>query len=278
MYYVGPHVSVNGGVFNAPTAARELGATGFGMFLKNQKQWVCPDYAPGIAEAFRKAMGDYPEAAVLPHAGYLINLANPGEEAHAKSMAAFIDELKRANELGIYRVNIHPGSHLKLLTPQAACERVAESINTAIKQIPKIKVVIENTAGQGGCIGRTFEELAWIAQGVNDKSRLGFCLDTAHTFESGIDVRTEKDFLKVMDEFDRAVGIRYLSGLHLNDSKTDFGKHVDRHETLGKGYIGKEVFRTIMRDPRFENIPLILETPDETLWADEIKMLLDWTR
>lgn len=278
MHFVGPHVSIGGGVFNAPASARALGATGFGMFLKNQKQWVAADFPPQTAEEFRAAMGDFSERAVLPHAGYLINLANPDEEAHEKSMAAFVDELTRARVLGVMRVNLHPGSHLRKLTPEAACERVAQSIDRAAEAVPDVKIVIENTAGQGGCLGHTFDELRLILEGVSRKDRLGFCLDTAHTFESGMDLRTRDGFLKIIDSFDEMVGMDRLCGMHLNDSKTPLGSRVDRHESLGKGHIGLEVFKTIMGDRRFENIPLVTETPDETAWVDEIAMLLSYAR
>jgi deoxyribonuclease-4 len=276
-YYVGPHVSIGGGVEHAPANAAALGATGFGMFTKNQVQWHAAAYTSANRAQFAANLATHrfvPQQ-VLPHAGYLINLANPDPVAHAKSMAAFIDELQRCAQLGLDRLNLHPGSHLRLLTPEAALTRVAESINTALSQTKHVTVVIENTAGQGGCLGHTFDELAAILRQVDDRDRMGFCLDTAHMFAAGIDIRTADGCRRMLDDFDRTVGIAYLRGMHLNDSKPVLNSHVDRHESLGKGQIGWEPFKAIMRDPRCAGLPLVLETPDEELWPAEIKRLLD---
>lgn len=276
MYFIGPHVSIGGGVANAPRNAKALGATGFGLFVKNQRQWTAAPYAAADIEAFKQQMkaDGYAAKQVLPHAGYLINLANPDEEAHAKSMASLLDELQRCMALGLDKLNFHPGSHLRLLTPQAACERVAQSMNQALAQTQGVALVVENTAGSGGNLGSTFEELRTILDGVDDKSRVGFCLDTMHAFAAGFDLRTRDGFLTAMDRFDQVVGMKYLRGMHLNDSKVGFNSHVDRHESLGAGLLGIEVFTCIMGDPRFENIPLVLETPNEELWAQEIKQLM----
>lgn len=273
--FVGPHVSIAGGVRNAPARAALLGATGFGMFVKNQRQWTAPPVPPGEAAAFRQALADngFTPAQILPHAGYLINLANPDEEAHAKSMASLLDELSRCMALGLDRLNLHPGSHLRKLAPEAACDRVAESVNAALEKTAGVTIVIENTAGSGGCLGAPFEELARILAGVRDKSRIGICIDTAHAFAAGYDIRTRGGFLRAMDLLDETVGLRFLRGMHLNDSKPGLASHVDRHAPLGRGQIGFEVFETIMGDRRFEAIPLVLETPDESLWAEEIRRL-----
>ena len=275
MYFIGPHVSIGGGVANAPKNAKALGSTGFGMFVKNQRQWTAAPYAAADVEAFKKQMKDdgYSARQVLPHAGYLINLANPDETAHAKSMGSLLDELTRCMALGLDKLNFHPGSHLRLLTPQAACERVAKSMNAALAQTQGVTLVVENTAGSGGNLGSTFEELRTILDGVEDKSRVGFCLDTMHSFAAGFDLRTRDGFLKTMDHFDKTVGMKYLRGMHLNDSKVGLNSHVDRHESLGSGLLGLEVFKCIMTDTRFENIPLVLETPNEELWEKEIQQL-----
>jgi len=277
MYYIGPHVSIGGGVANAPKNAKALGATGFGMFVKNQRQWTAAPYAPADIEAFKQQMASdgYTAAQVMPHAGYLINLANPDEEAHAKSMGSLMDELRRCMSLGLDKLNFHPGSHLRKLTPQEACARVAQSMNTALAQTQGVTLVIENTAGSGGNLGASFEELRAIIDGVDDKSRVGVCLDTMHTFAAGFDIRTRDGFLATMEHFDRTVGFTYLRGLHINDSKVALNSHVDRHESLGQGLLGIEVFRCIMADARFENMPLVLETPDETLWEREIQQLME---
>jgi deoxyribonuclease-4 len=276
MYFIGPHVSIAGGVANAPLNAKGLGATGFGLFVKNQRQWTAAPYLAADVEAFKKQMAadGYTPAQVLPHAGYLINLANPDESAHAKSMAALMDELNRCMALGLDKLNLHPGSHLRLITPQAACDRIATSINAALAQTRGVAVVIENTAGSGGNLGSSFEELKAMIDGINDKGRVGICLDTAHTFAAGFDIRTRDGFLKTMEHFDKTVGMKYLRGMHLNDSKAGLNSHVDRHESLGAGLLGIDVFTCIMKDKRFENIPLVLETPNEEIWAQEIQQLL----
>jgi len=277
MYFIGPHVSIGGGVANAPKNAKALGATGFGMFVKNQRQWTAAPYAAADIEAFRRQMAadGYTAAQVMPHAGYLINLANPDETAHAKSMTALLDELRRCMALGLDKLNLHPGSHLRLITPQAACERVAQSINRALNQTEGVTLVIENTAGSGGNLGAVFEEIRTIIEGVDDKSRVGVCLDTMHAFAAGFDIRTHDGFLKTMEHFDQTVGMAYLRGLHLNDSKVALGSRVDRHASLGAGLLGLDVFSCILTDARFENMPLVLETPDETIWEQEIRQLMD---
>ena len=280
MYYIGPHVSAAGGIANGPLNAAKLGATGFAFFLKNQRQWTAKPYSREEIVAFRRNLAEHgflPES-VLPHAGYLINLANPDPEAHQRSMDSFLDELMRCAALGLPLLNLHPGSHLRKLTPEAACDRVAQSINAAHRQVPGVTVVLENTAGQGGCLGHDFAELARIRQGVEDKSRLGFCIDTAHTFEAGRDLSSAEGYFRIMEAFDTAVGLDNLRGMHLNDSKTPLAARVDRHESLGKGHIGWELFRTLCGDRRLEGIPLILETPDESIWADEVARLKDFTQ
>jgi len=275
MFFIGPHVSIGGGAANAPGNAKALGATGFGMFVKNQRQWTAAPYAEKDVEAFRAQMktNGYTAAQVLPHAGYLINLANPDEEAHAKSLASIMDELRRCEALGLDKLNFHPGSHLRLLTPQAACGRVAQSMNAALARTRGVTLVVENTAGSGGNLGATFEGLRTILDGVDDKRRVGVCIDTMHAFAAGFDLRTRDGFLRTMEHFDKTVGMKYLRGMHLNDSKVGLNSHVDRHESLGAGLLGIEVFKCIMKDARFENIPLVLETPNEDLWEKEIQRL-----
>ncbi len=279
MYYLGAHVSVGGGVFNAPLRARELGATGFAMFVKNQRQWVAKPYTAAEIEEFKINMQScgYTAGQVLPHAGYLINLANPDDEAHAKSMESLMDEISRCEQLGLTMLNLHPGSHLRKITTQQGCERVALSINRALAASCGVTIVIENTAGTGGNLGSTFEELRAMIDGVEDQSRVGVCLDTMHSFSAGYDIRTREGFLSTMAHFDQVVGMRYLCGMHLNDSKVEFNARRDRHESLGKGFLGIDVFKAIMQDARFENIPLALETPHEELWKEEIALLRAWS-
>ena len=276
MYFVGPHVSIGGGVEEAPVNASAVGATGFGLFTKNQLQWHAAALGAAHRDRFAGKLKQcgYSPKQVLPHAGYLINLANPDPEAHGKSLASFVDELRRCETLGLTMLNLHPGSHLRKLTPSDACVRVAESINDALRQTQGVTVVIENTAGQGGCLGSTFEELREIVSRVDDPARIGVCVDTAHVFAAGFDLRTRDGFDRTWDDFERIVGFRFLRGMHLNDSKTGLRSHVDRHESLGQGQLGWKPFEWIMADPRFAGMPLVIETPDESLWPDEVKRLL----
>lgn len=278
MYFLGPHVSAAGGVWNAPERARALGATGFALFVKNQRQWMVSPVTPEEAEQFRASMaenGFRPEQ-VMPHAGYLINLANPDPEAHEKSVASLIGEMQRCAALGLCALNVHPGSHLRKISPEEACARVAESVCRVLAETEGVTVVLENTAGSGGCLGSRFSELGEIVRAVDAQDRVGVCIDTAHAFAAGYDLRTADGFQMAMEEFDREVGFRFLRGMHLNDSKPKLGSHVDRHASLGLGEIGLEPFRSILRDHRFTSIPLILETPDETRWADEVRLLQEF--
>lgn len=280
MKYIGPHVSTSGGVQNAPVNARGLGATAFGMFTKNQRQWFSAPYtADTVADFVKNLAGNgYSAKNVLAHDGYLINLGNPDPAAYKKSYNAFVDELKRCRKLGLTLLNMHPGSHLRLVTEETCMLQIAGAINDAHKETEGVTVVIENTAGQGSNIGYSFEHLAFIIKNVADKSRIGFCLDTAHVFAAGYDLRTRRSYDGVMKELDRIVGFSYLRGAHLNDAKVELGSRVDRHQSIGKGTLGTEPFRMIMNDDRFEEVPLILETIDETLWPEEIQLLLEMVR
>lgn len=275
MKYIGPHVSTSGGVQNAPVNAHNLGATAFGMFTKNQRQWVAAPYTPSIIVEFRKnlSVNNYDSKQVLAHDGYLINLGNPDPAAFKKSYDAFVDELKRCELLGLALLNMHPGSHLRLHSEETCLMQIAQAINDAHKETESVTVVVENTAGQGSNVGFSFEHLAVIIKNVSDKSRIGFCLDTCHAFAAGYDLRTRKTYDAVMKDLERIVGFGYLKGVHLNDAKAELGSHLDRHQSLGKGTLGLEPFRMIMNDDRFEEIPMILETIDETLWPEEIKLL-----
>ncbi len=272
---VGAHVSISGGVYNAPINAKNIGANAFALFLKNQKQWSAKDYDDKTIEAFRanmKECGFEPEA-VLPHDSYLINLGSPEVEGREKSKVAFLDEARRAEELGLKMLNFHPGSHLRKISEDDCLKLIAEAMNETIAKTKVVKLVIENTAGQGSNMGYRFEHLARLIELTDDKSRVGVCFDTCHAFAAGYELRDKEGFDKTFDEFDRVVGLRYLSGMHLNDSKGALGSKLDRHDSLGVGAIGLECFKLIMKDKRFDGIPLILETPNEAIWADEIKML-----
>ena len=275
MKYVGAHVSASGGVENSPVNASEIGAKAFALFTKNQRQWFSNPLTETNIQQFKANCGKYGYEPwqILPHDSYLINLGNPSKGPLDQSRKAFFDEMKRCELLGLKLLNFHPGAHLKQITEEECLKLIAESINMSLDKTHGVTAVIENTAGQGSWVGYKFEHLKFIIDNVDDKSRIGVCLDTCHTFTAGYDIKSEKGYEATMKEFELVVGIKYLKGLHLNDSKKDLGTHVDRHENLGKGLLGEELFRRIMNDNRFDNMPLILETPEEDLWAKEIKWL-----
>ena len=275
MKRIGAHVSAAGGVHNAPLNAQAIGATAFALFTKNQRQWRAKPLTTEQIDTFKanlQAVKIAPQY-VLPHDSYLINLGHPEPEALEKSRNAFIDEMQRCEQLGLSLLNFHPGSHLKKISEEESLAIVAESINLALEQTEGVIAVIENTAGQGTNLGYKFEHLAAIIDDVKDKSRVGVCIDTCHTFTAGYDLRTAEACEQTFAEFDRLVGFDYLRGMHLNDSKPELGSRVDRHHSLGQGKIGWEAFRYIMNDPRFDEIPMVLETIDDTIWAQEIEQL-----
>ena len=275
MKFFGAHVSASGGVDNAPHNAAAIGATAFALFTKNQRQWAAPALTTAQIDAFRTACEKYKytPAQILPHDSYLINLGHPEAEGLEKSRASFIHEMERCQLLGLDRLNFHPGSHLKKISEEESLALVAESINIALDKTEGVTAVIENTAGQGSNLGYAFWHLAYIIDRVEDKSRVGVCLDTCHSFAAGYDLSTEEGCDKVFAEFEREVGFKYLRGMHLNDAMKVLGSRVDRHMPMGEGYLGITPFRYIARDARFDDIPLILETPDESRWAEEIAML-----
>ena len=273
MKHIGPHVSASGGVFNAPLNAHEVGASAFALFTKNQRQWFASPLSEAEAEKFRQTCSDlgYSADFILPHDSYLINLGSPEEESLQKSRNSFIEEMQRCSQLGLTMLNFHPGSHLKKITVEECLDRIAESINIALDKTAGVTAVIENTAGQGSNLGFAFWQLKYIIDKVQDKSRVGICIDTCHTFTAGYDLKD--GYESVWKEFDEVVGLEYLRAIHLNDSKKELATRVDRHDSIGKGFLGIDFFKNIMKDSRFDNIPLILETPDETLWKSEIELL-----
>jgi deoxyribonuclease-4 len=286
--FVGAHTSASGGVFNAVTNAEAIGAKAFALFTKNQRQWVAKDLDTETIDKFKMALeksGILPKH-VLPHDSYLINLGHPETEALEKSRTAFVDELHRCAQLGLDKLNFHPGSHLAKVSKKdkenmavmkpiedACLDKIAESINIALGLTQGVSAVIENTAGQGSNLGWRFEHLAHIIDKIEDKSRIGVCIDTCHMFTAGYDIRTREAYDATWAEFEKIVGFKYLMGMHINDSKPPLGSHVDRHQSLGKGEIGLDAFRFIMNDDRMNDIPLILETIDETIWKEEIELL-----
>lgn len=280
MKYFGAHVSASGGVENAVRNAKDIGATAFALFTKNQRQWLAPELTPSQIDIFKQAMAEagYSAAQVLPHDSYLINLGHPDEDGLEKSRESFFEEMHRCELLGLDRLNFHPGSHLKRIDEEGSLKRIAESINMALERSKGVTAVLENTAGQGSNLGFKFEHLAYIIDRVEDKSRVGVCLDTCHSFAAGYDLRTREACAATFEEFERIVGFKYLRGMHLNDAMRPLGSRIDRHSPLGDGEIGWECFKYIAQDPRFDNIPLILETPDEERWANEIATLNDFAK
>jgi len=275
MKYIGAHVSISGGVENAPLNAHRIGAKAFGLFVKNQRQWEAKPFTSHNIDAFKKNCDKYgyQPKHILPHDGYLINLGHPQKEGLEKSRTAFLDEMHRCEQLGLDRLNFHPGSHLKQISEEECMKRIAESVNIALDKTRGVIAVLENTAGQGSNMGYNFEQLRFIIDMVEDEKRVGVCIDTCHSFAAGYDIKTKEGFSQTFKKFDEVVGFNYLKGIHLNDAKKGLGSRVDRHNSIGKGLLGIEAFRHIMMDARFDDLPIILETPDEDLWPDEIKLL-----
>jgi len=275
MKYIGAHVSASGGVENAPVNANAIGAKAFALFTKNQRQWFSNPLSKANIKAFRDNCEkyDYKPFQILPHDSYLINLGHPEKEPLEKSRASFLDEMQRCQQLGLDRLNFHPGSHLKTISEEECLSRIAESVNIVLDKTKNVTAVIENTAGQGTNMGHKFEQISFIIDKVDDKSRVGVCIDTCHAYTSGYNIKSPEGFAETFKLFDKIIGFGYLRGMHINDSKKELATRVDRHDNIGKGFIGEDVFRMLMNDERFDNLPLILETPDESLWEAEIKNL-----
>ena len=275
MKYIGAHVSASGGVENAPLNANAIGAKAFALFTRNQRQWKSSPLTKKSISLFKERCEEFGYEAkhILPHDSYLINLGHPDPDGLQKSRDAFLDEMQRCEQLGLDRLNFHPGSHLNELAVDDCLARIAESINRTLDQTAGVCAVIENTAGQGTNLGYTFEQIAAIIDRVEDKTRVGVCIDTAHTLAAGYDIKTEQGFTETFRHFDEVIGFSYLRGMHINDSKKDLATRVDRHDSIGKGVMGMTTFKMLMADPRFDDIPLILETPDESIWAEEIGYL-----
>ena len=273
MKKIGAHVSVSGGVEMAPVNALGIGADAFALFTKNQRQWVAKPLSVESITLLKEncEKEGFDIRYILPHDSYLINLGHPDREGMEKSRAAFLDEMRRCELLGLKMLNFHPGSHLNKISIEKCLDRIAESVNMTLDKTTGVTAVIENTAGQGSNVGNEFWHLRYIIDKVEDKSRVGVCLDTCHTYTAGYDIVNEYD--RVFTEFDEVVGRNYLCAIHLNDSKKPLGSRVDRHDSIGKGLIGIDFFRRFMQDSRFDDMPVILETPDDTIWRDEIKML-----
>ncbi|MGC3873604.1 deoxyribonuclease IV [Halomonas sp. GXIMD04776] len=275
MKYIGAHVSAAGGADQAVIRAQEIGANAFALFTKNQRQWVGKPLTDEAIEAFRVAceQHEFAPEQILPHDSYLINLGHPDPDGLKKSRAAFLDEFRRCEQLGLRLLNFHPGSHLRKISESECLKRIAESINEVLIHTRGVTAVIENTAGQGTNLGHRFEHLAEIIEQVDDKTRVGVCIDTCHAFAAGYELRSAETCTAMLNEFDTVVGMNHLRGMHLNDAKSAFASRVDRHHSLGQGNIGLEAFTTLMRDTRLDGIPMILETIEPALWSQEISWL-----
>lgn len=273
--YVGAHVSATGGVSNAPLEAAGIGAKAFALFTRNPSRWQSKAISEKEAELFRQRCEEfgYSSDVILPHDSFLINLGSPDPEALDKSRKAFLDEFRRCEQLGLSMLNFHPGSHLNRISAEESLDTIAESINRVLEITAGVKAVIENTAGQGSNLGYSFEQIAHIIDRVEDKSRVGVCIDTCHAYSAGYDLLSPDGYEKTWRDFDSIIGLQYLSAMHINDTKRELGARIDRHESIGKGKLGLEAFRLIMNDPRLNGIPLILETPDPEIWKQEIELL-----
>ncbi|MBF0441433.1 MAG: deoxyribonuclease IV [Oligoflexales bacterium] len=280
MKFVGAHVSIGGGVENAPLNAKEIKAGTFALFTKNQRQWTSSPLTQKSIESFKIncEKHDFRLDRILPHDSYLINLSHPEKEGLEKSRISFLDEMRRCEQLGLSLLNFHPGSSLDKIPEERALDLISESINMAIRETSSVIAVIENTAGQGSSLGWKLEHLSYLVSRISDRERIGICLDTCHSFAAGYDLASVEGCERFFNLFDRTIGFRFLKGMHLNDSKKGLGSRVDRHENLGMGMLGDNIFKFIMKDQRFDNIPLILETPEETKWKDEIEMLYGYVK
>lgn len=279
MKFIGAHVSASAGVSSAPVNAHAIGAQAFALFTRNPSRWKSPAISDAEAAKFKENCDNlgYTPDRILPHDSYLINLGAPDMQKLAMSRDAFLDEIRRCEQLGLTMLNFHPGSHLKQIEPEACLDLIAESINMTLDKTSGVKAVIENTAGQGSNLGYSFEQLAHIIDKVEDKTRVGICIDTCHAYSAGYDLATDEGYQKTWEDFDRIIGLQYLSGMHINDSKRPLDSRIDRHESLTKGTLGTRFFEMLMADRRLDGIPMILETPDEMLWAQEIQWLYSLT-
>lgn len=275
MKYIGAHVSVAGGVSNAPLEAHAIGAKAFALFTGSSSRWVSKAISDEEADLFKEncRLYGYTPDVILPHDNFLINLGSPDKKKLAMSRKSFLDEMLRCEQLGLKLLNFHPGSHLNEISEEECLDRIAESINITHQKTSDVIAVLENVAGQGSNMGHTFEQLAHIIEKIEDKSRVGVCIDTCHAYSAGYDLATEEGYEKTWNDFADIIGFHYLKGMHINDDKKKLGSRIDRHETIGNGTLGKEFFIRLVNDPRFDNIPLILETPDESIWAQEINWL-----
>lgn len=275
MKYIGAYVSEEPGLATVPARAAALGARAFGITTAPTNVWRAPDPDPEVCSLFRAACAEYGFTTdhILPHAGFLINLCSPDKRKLALSRIALIDEMRRCRLLGLTMVNFHPGATLRAMDDDAACRLIAQSINYVLDKSEGVTAVIENTAGQGSNLGWDFAQIGMMIDGVEDKTRVGVCIDTCHAHAAGYDFTSEEGYRESWQRFDDVIGRQYLRGMHLNDAVRPLGSRIDRHAPIGAGTVGREFFSRLMADPRTDGIPLLLETPDESLWPEEIRTL-----
>lgn len=280
MKYIGAHVSINGGVSTAPITANAIGAKAFALFTGSSSRWVSKEIGDEESDLFKEncALYGFTPDVILPHDNFLINLGSPDKKKLHLSRKSFLDEMKRCEKLGLKYLNFHPGSHVNEMTEEECLDKIAESLNKILEETHGVTAVLENTAGQGSNMGYKFEQLAYIIDKVEDKSRMGVCIDTCHAYSAGYDLATEEGYNNTWKAFDEIIGASYLKGIHLNDDKRELGSRIDRHAKLGEGTLGVEFFKRFVNDPRFDNIPIILETPDEEAWPEEIAWLYSLIR
>ena len=259
---LGAHMSIAGGVDLAVGRGAQVGCDAIQMFTKSSNQWRAKPLSADEVARFASARREKGISRVVAHDCYLINMASPDDALYARSMDSFGEELDRCEILGIPYLVAHPGSHVGS-GEQAGISRIVSALDKLLAQRPahKVQVLLETTAGQGHSVGHRFEHLREILERMKQGDRAGVCIDTCHVFAAGYDLRTEKGYHQVMEEFDRVVGLGRVRAFHLNDCKKDLGCRVDRHEHIGKGYLGVDAFRWLMNDPRFEDVPMLLETP-----------------
>ncbi len=280
MKYIGAHVSVVGGVASAPVEAEAIGAKAFALFTGSSSRWVSKEIPETEVALFKERCESFgfTPSVILPHDNFLINLGSPDSKKLQLSRKSFLDEMRRCEQLGLTLLNFHPGSHLNEMSEEECLDRIAESVNITLDKTSGVTAVLENVAGQGSNLGHSFEQLAHIINKIEDKSRIGVCIDTCHAYSAGFDLVSPEGYEQTWKLFDSVIGFQYLKGMHLNDDKRELGSRIDRHESIGKGKLGKEFFIRLMNDPRFDNIPLILETPDESKWPEEIAWLYSQIR
>lgn len=280
MKYIGAHVSVNGGVSNAPVEANAIGGKAFAIFTGSSSRWVSKDIPDEEVKLFKQncELYGYSPEVILPHDNFLINLGSPDKKKLHLSRRSFLDEMRRCQQLGLKYLNFHPGSHVNEMTEEQCLDLIAESLNGILEKTEGVTAVLENTAGQGSNLGYKFWQLAHIIDKVEDKSRIGVCIDTCHAYSAGYDLVTPEGYEQTWKEFDEVIGAKYLKGIHLNDDKRELSSRIDRHAKIGEGTLGKEFFIRFVNDPRFDNMPIILETPDEAAWPEEIAWLYSQIR